>query len=108
MALARALHRRGKRLGIDKRIGEALLIGYRQMNDARFVDHPRGRLARGGDDEVGQAAPLDLRRSLEQRMNVDRQPRFEASSGWCTFHASHIRQIAGLCQVARKRPFFGD
>jgi hypothetical protein len=62
---------------LEKGLGQALLIGQRQTEDLGFLERLPGCVVSGCNHEVAQGAPLNLRRTLEQRVYLPGQPSFQ-------------------------------
>jgi len=64
---------------IDERFRERALSGDRKPDDVRFRYRSIGCLFRCADHEVAYAAALNLSRALDDREDVGRDARFDAS-----------------------------
>ena len=62
---------------MEKGLCNTLLIFQGETNDPGFLDRPASRIPRGRHNEIGQCAPLNLRRTLEQSVDVGGQTRFQ-------------------------------
>lgn len=84
-------------------LGKAFRVGQGQAYDLALLDGPLGGLLHGGHREVGQAAALHLRGTLEHGMQFGadagfRAERWERLMAWGGSPPVTVRQLAGDIQ----------
>jgi hypothetical protein len=65
MNAPRAPERRNRRRRIEQQVNKPALLVGRESNEVGFRNRPIGGLLGGGDDEVADAATLELGRLLD-------------------------------------------